>query len=102
LQFTNVQATGEALALKREQRALQKIKNLNFFFMFVGHFAVLDPGTPLHPDPDPQHWFSGKNEISQHSSSQASIKKFQALGEASRSPGRCSSSIFYNLKKIKV
>ncbi len=43
--INDVQATGEALVLKREHPALQNMKFLNFFYFFV-IFALLDP------DPD--------------------------------------------------
>ncbi len=47
LQFTYVQATGEKpSALKREYRALQKMKFINFFLCLWVSFALLDP------DPD--------------------------------------------------
>ncbi len=50
MQFTYVQATGEAF-----KNNIQQFKS--FFSMFVGHFALLDPdpdadpGSPLNPDP---------------------------------------------------
>jgi len=50
-------------ALKREHKALQKIKCVNFFLCLWVIFALLDPdtdpGTPLNPDPDPEHWKKG-------------------------------------------
>jgi hypothetical protein len=39
------------------------MKFINFFLFLWVIFALLepdsdtDPGTPLNPDPDPQHWF---------------------------------------------
>jgi hypothetical protein len=46
----NIQATGEASALKREH-PLQKMKFINFFSIFVGHFCPPGSGSNLHPDP---------------------------------------------------
>jgi hypothetical protein len=50
-------------AFKREHPALQKIKFINFFLYVCVIFALLDPdtdpGTPLNPDPDPEHWKKG-------------------------------------------
>ncbi len=60
---SNVQATREVSALKREHSALQKKK---FFFYVCGSFLPswirianpdTDPGTPLNSDP--QHWYLG-------------------------------------------
>jgi hypothetical protein len=71
LQFTFVQATGEAFSPqnKKENPALQKMKFIKFFFYVCGSFlfALLDPDPdcrygsrdPIesgsNPDPDPQH-----------------------------------------------
>ncbi len=47
-------------AFQREHPALQNIKILHFFSIFVGHFALLDPdtdpATQINADPDPQPW----------------------------------------------
>jgi hypothetical protein len=43
LQFTYVQATGEASALKIEHPAFQKMKFINFFLCLWVIFALLDP-----------------------------------------------------------
>jgi hypothetical protein len=51
LQFTYVQAQLKPLALKREHRALQKMKFLNLCLWVI--FALLDPGPDT--DLDPQH-----------------------------------------------
>ncbi len=64
MQFTLVQATGEAFSPQKEN--IQHFKNeiYNFFLYFVGHFCppgsgsglririrIQGPGTPLNPDP---------------------------------------------------
>jgi hypothetical protein len=56
---------GKPLALKRERPALTKLKFINFFSIFVGHFCPLESGSgsrdPIesgsNPDPDPQYWW---------------------------------------------
>jgi hypothetical protein len=57
LQFTHVQATGEAFSPKKNIQHFKK-GNLLTFSMFVGHFCPL--GYPIESgsstDPDPQHW----------------------------------------------
>ncbi len=44
-------------AIKREHPALQKMNFINCFLCLWVVFGLLDPnpGTPLNPDPDPQH-----------------------------------------------
>jgi hypothetical protein len=51
--------------LERENPALQNMKFVKFFPIFVGYFALLDPdtdpGTPLNLDPDPPHWLRDRH-----------------------------------------
>ncbi len=49
LQFTYVQATGEASSAQRRTSSISKTKIYKVFSMFVGHFCLLYP--------DPQHCF---------------------------------------------
>jgi hypothetical protein len=68
LQFTYVQGTGEACSPQKRTFStsknekltfFQKMKFINFFLFLWVIFALLDldpdPGTPLNPDPAPQH-----------------------------------------------
>jgi hypothetical protein len=49
--------------IEREYPALQKLKFIKFFSIFVGYFALLDPdtdpGTPLNLDL--QHWLRDRH-----------------------------------------
>jgi hypothetical protein len=53
--------SGRTVPLRRDYPALQKLKFINFFLCLWVIFALrdpdMDPGTPLNPDPYPQHWW---------------------------------------------
>jgi hypothetical protein len=50
LQFTYVQATGDAFGPQKNIQHFKKLKILNFFLCLLAIFALLDPY--------PQHWIS--------------------------------------------
>jgi hypothetical protein len=56
-----LQLTGEFFSPQKRTFSIKKLNFLTFFLSLWVIFALLgpdkDPGAPLNPDPDPQHWY---------------------------------------------